>query len=491
MRVKTPHVALLWVVCAVAAYLGPGTWIAHVRNGIDRSQISATGLYVFAALFVVALLATTLWARDLDDEKSEADVSPRRRALVYLAGLVGGIGLSGAAVLGRMWGWLFTSEPVTGAPGIAQTHPTKHASWDGARVAAYRRLGRTGFDVSDISLGSGIIAGDARGVALARAAIERGINYFDTAPDYAGTGTETVLGRAIEGVRDRMFLATKFCTASGHLQAGAPVAEYVAAIEGSLRRLRTDYVDLAHVHACDSLDRLLDDNLLEAFDRLKQQGKVRFLGFSSHTPNLPSVAKAAIDSGHYDVMMLAYHHGAWPVLADLIDRAAQADIGVVAMKTLKGAKHRGMESFVGREGAYSQAAFKWVLSNPSVSALVVSFFKFRHLDEYLHASGQPLTTDDVALLGEYDDAVAGTHCLPHCGACLGHCPEGVPIADVLRHRMYFEDYGAEKLAIEGYARLSPQADACSGCDAPCANACPVGIAIPQRLAGAHRMLTLS
>src|SRR5690606_37543380 len=66
-----------------------------------------------------------------------------------------------------------------------------------------------------------------------------------------------------------------------------------------------DYVDLAHVHSCDEIDRLLDPNLHEAFDRLRQAGKARFLGFSSHTPNLAQVAGRAIDSGGFDVMMLA------------------------------------------------------------------------------------------------------------------------------------------------------------------------------------------
>ena len=61
--------------------------------------------------------------------------------------------------------------------------------------------------------------------------------------------------------------------------------------------------------------------LLRAFDRLKQEGKARFLGFSSHTPNLVEVAGTAIESGRFDVMMVAYHHGIWPVLPALIERA--------------------------------------------------------------------------------------------------------------------------------------------------------------------------
>jgi predicted aldo/keto reductase-like oxidoreductase len=234
----------------------------------------------------------------------------------------------------------------------------------------------------------------------------------------------------------------------------------------------------------------MDPNVHEAFGILKQQGKVRFLGFSSHTPNLVQVANTAIESGLFDVMMLAYHHGSWPQLGDVIDRAAAADVGVVAMKTLKGAKHRGMEEFRGDADAYSQAAFKWVLSNPSVACLVVSFFKQQHVDEYLYASGGQVDASDHALLERYDRAIAGQHCLPHCGSCLGSCPEQLAIDDVFRHRMYFEDYGREKHAMELYAKLEKQADVCVGCSAPCTGSCPQGIPIQQRAMETHELLTL-
>ena len=149
------------------------------------------------------------------------------------------------------------------------------------------------------------------------------------------------MGRAIKGVRDKLFIATKFCTPVGHLPAGTPVAEYKAVVEGSLKRLGTDYVDLVHIHSCNEIARLMDENVHEAFDRLKQDGKVRFLGFSSHTPNLEEVANVSIDSGRFDVMMLAYHHGIWPNQMEIIARARRdQDMGIIAMKTLKGAPSR-------------------------------------------------------------------------------------------------------------------------------------------------------
>jgi predicted aldo/keto reductase-like oxidoreductase len=429
-------------------------------------------------------------------------VDPSRRSFLTGAAsgagtALGALGLGAAAGLARGfrgvgndgYGWgeqagkIFVPAPYT--------HPEYREGWKGSRVRAHRRLGRTGWEVSDIVLGTGRISGET-GERVARLALERGVNYFDTSPDYSGSGSEQAMGKAIAEVpRDEIFVATKFCTPDGHLPAGSSVADYQRVIEESLGRLGLDYVDLVHVHSCDDVERLLDPNVHEAFDRLKEAGKVRFLGFSTHTPRLVEVTEAAIASGRFDVMMLAYHHGIWPALGDLIRRArAEQDMGVVAMKTLKGAKHRGLEDFQPYADSYAQAALKWALDNPDVSCAVVSFFELQHVDEFLYASGKPFTTADADVLRRYDTRVAGTYCAPHCGACLSSCPEGVPIHDVLRQRMYFEDYGWEKLAMAGYAKLATNASACAGCSAPCLGSCPLGIDIPERTGEAHRLLTL-
>jgi len=483
--------AVSWGLTFLLAYGLLGGWVGSVAEGMDRSRLSilpvvVSLLAVFASLVVTVLWARGLWSKDQAAAQSVKGRS-RRRFLAGTGAGIAGVVVSVGAVLGRNFGWL----TVTG-PNIATKVPTTGTpkpAWKGARVKEYRRLGRTNFKVSDISLGSGRIKGET-GEAIARAAIERGINYFDTAPDYSEAGSELALGRAMKGHRDKMFLATKFCTPKGNLPAGTSVEHYIAAVEASLKRLQTDYVDLVHIHSCDTVERLMDPNAHEAFDRLKQQGKVRFLGFSSHTPNLIEVANKAIDSKAFDVMMLAYHHGAWPELASVVKRAHDADMGVVAMKTLKGAKHKGLLESRDEQDSYTQAAFKWVLSDPHVACLVVSFFERQHVDEYLFASGARLAAADTPVLQRYDEMIAGKHCYQHCGACLSACPEGVPIDDVLRHRMYFEDYGDEREAMRQYAKLTVKADVCVGCDAPCASACPFGVPIPEYTRGAHRMLTL-
>ena len=476
-----------------------GEWIQGLFGpGVTK----AVGGLVVAGIVLVAasIAAVAIFLRVSRERAAGAPPDAARRRFLsgtavgtgtFLAGLAGAAG-NALFGLGRDGdGWAGIQSGISSDEGVVKTHPEPSDAWRGARVRAYGRLGRTGWRVSDTVLGAGRLRGDDAW-RLVKTAWERGVNYVDTAPDYSTEGSELAVGRALREIpRDQIFLATKFCTPIGHLPAGTPVARYKEVVHESLRRLGTDYVDLVHIHSCDEVGRLMDPNVHEAFDQLRSEGKARFLGVSTHTPRLAEVATRAIDSGRFDVMVLAYHHGIWPELGSLVDRAHdEQDMGIVAMKTLKGARHRNLQDFH-HANSYAQAALKWVHANPKVSCAVISFFEMQHVDEYLHASGRTLEDADLAILSEYDRKVAGSYCTPHCGACLPRCPEGVPISDVLRHRMYFEDYRDERNAMELYAKLEIDASACAGCAAPCLGSCPLGIAIPERTRGAHAMLSTS
>lgn len=372
--------------------------------------------------------------------------------------------------------------------GSAPTEAEKpHADWAGAKVQSYRPLGRTGWKMSDISFGCGHI----RDPAVVRLALDRGINYFDTSPDYSDAESEKVVGEGLRGRRDKVFLASKFCSPGGHLPENSKVEDIIKAVEGSLTRLQTDYLDLCHIHACNSVERLMAPTFHEAFDRLKEQGKVRFMGVSSHTPELEAVMNKAVDSGRFDVLMVAYNFRNWPDLSNILEKASAAGVGLVAMKTLKGAYHTVLADFTpDQRNSFSQAAFRWVASNPKVSGLVVSISKASQLDEYLYASGKAVEAEDLALLGRYDDLVTKQYCRPGCGECLEACPAGLPIDDVLRYSMYYEGYGSERVAMSKYAALggARQASVCADCAAPCQGACPFEIPIKARMSHAHRLL---
>ena len=131
------------------------------------------------------------------------------------------------------------------------------------RVRGRRTLGRTGLEISDIGFGSSSLSGDE---ALVRHALERGITYFDTAESYTGGDAEETLGRALEGHRDEVVLASK-TTAS----AGATRAEIMAALEGSLRRLRTDRIDVYFNHAVNDVRRLQNPEWAEFATRARRR----------------------------------------------------------------------------------------------------------------------------------------------------------------------------------------------------------------------------
>jgi len=240
----------------------------------------------------------------------------RRRVLTAGAGIAAGVGVGAAAYSAwRNSTYLFLMKDVP--------KQAEHAdpAWAGSHVQRYRALGSTGIQMSDISFGGASIGDDA---VVARA-VERGVNYFDTSPDYSQTGSEQTIGKALRPHRNKIFIASKFCTGEGHLPKDTPVADIMQAVEGSLKRLQTDYLDVCIIHECNSVDRLMAPTFHEAFDRLKQQGKVRFLGVSSHTPNLEQVMRTAVDSGRFQMMLVAYNFKNWPDLAHIFHRATQQE----------------------------------------------------------------------------------------------------------------------------------------------------------------------
>jgi uncharacterized protein len=368
------------------------------------------------------------------------------------------------------------------------------------RVRRYSTLGRTGLKISDISFGaSRLTAGNED---LVRHAFDCGVNYFDSADTYTDGESETTIGNALKGKRDKVFLTSK--TMAG---ADDSRASMMTALEGSLRRLQTDHVDVYFNHAVNNPARLKNPEWYEFVTQAKSQGKIRFTGMSGHAGNLAQCLDYAIDSGHFDVILCAHNFGQdpsfmqrftrnfdmvarQPELPRLMKKANEHGVGVVVMKTLMGARLNDMRPYESGGATFSQAAFRWVLSNPNVNALIVSMTTRPMIDEYLGASGARATAaGDLPLLNRYASLNGDSQCRPACNECANACPFGVPIADVLRTRMYARDYRDIRLARSEYAMLPANAAACLTCDAkPCAGACPHGIATEVLLAPTHQLL---
>ena len=152
-----------------------------------------------------------------------------------------------------------------------------------------RILARTGWAISELSFGCMSLQGtDAENARLIHKAIDGGINYFDTADLYQGGANETTVGKALIGKRSEVYIATKVgneLRADGSGWDWNPRKSYILkAVDQSLSRLQTDYIDLYQLHGGTIEDPI--DEVIEAFEQLKEQGKIRAYGISSIRPNV-------------------------------------------------------------------------------------------------------------------------------------------------------------------------------------------------------------
>ena len=207
----------------------------------------------------------------------------------------------------------------------------------------YRRLGRTNLQVSELGYGAARgAAQDPRGfIATVHACLDAGVNFIDTAEGYDGGQSETVLGEALQG-HDDVIVETKYCPYEsyrvGAAFVGTPEA-LVASAEESLRRLRRDRLDVLLGHGMrtlESLDRFMADGCYEAMVRLREQGRVRFIGLSelSEGDGTHEVLQQAIPSGAFDVAMLTINLMLQTAEESTIPLARRHDVGTVVMMSL-------------------------------------------------------------------------------------------------------------------------------------------------------------
>ncbi len=370
------------------------------------------------------------------------------------------------------------------------------AAGEPPRVRRQARLGRTQLQVSDVGFGASRLRSDE---ALVHHAIDRGITYFDTAEGYTGGASETTLGRALRGRREEVILASK-------VSAGADesATSLMGRLEASLRRLQTDRIDVYLNHAVNDPARLRNPAWAEFTQRAKEQGKIRWRGMSGHAGRLVECLDLALDRDLADVVLVAFNFGQDPAfherltrdldfvavqpdLPRVLTRAKAQGIGIVAMKTLRGARLNDLRPYETGGATFAQAALRWVLSQPFVDSLVVTMGSPAQVDEYLGASGWTRErAGDLALLAAYEARNGAEQCRYGCDACASGCPHGVPISDVLRARMYAVDYGDTELGRATYAELGAPARACSGC-AERSCRCPHGLAIADLTGTTHRL----
>jgi len=319
----------------------------------------------------------------------------------------------------------------------------------------YRPMGNTGILVSEISLGGLVMA-----ESVHRYAIEHGVNLVHVAWDYLGGQSIKTLGAGLKPLRDRFYLALK---------------DDFPSIDEALKVLNTDHVDFLMFNRHFPFSAS-DAKIAETFEKLKNQGKVRFAGLTSHAM-VKSTTAAGLQTGYYNVVMPVLNQPNLEAMTEELRLAQQRGVGVMAMKTMKGLK--GLDSEV--------AYLKKLLSNPAVTTVTKGIGSFDMFDAYLAALKEPLTAAEDRALYRYAQANRSNNCMM-CDECKQACPLGVEVSTVLRCKDYYYDQmGDRQTALRTYRDIPLEkvgSEDCRLCK-KCEPACPNGIAIVERLMAAR------
>jgi predicted aldo/keto reductase-like oxidoreductase len=410
-------------------------------------------------------------------EKNGTDLSRRSfigRSIASIAGV--GLGLAGTKGL---YAQKQAASPAQA--GAAAEEPS---------IKEYRVLGRTGWKTSDLGFGNAMI----QDTSLLEYAMDRGINYVDTARQYYDM--EIVIGKLDPAKRAKLFITTKLLPEL--FTAKTTADDVTTAIEESLQRLNTSCIDCVQIHSVGEDPKLSDPDkiknpaVVEAFEKAKRDGKIKFWGASSHGPRMVEDFNWLLDNTPIDLIQPGMNFmtkGLEPVLA----KAKKKGVAVVAMKSLAAARTIDYKPFMKDGGTVRQAVIKWTLAQPNIDCVAITMRNVEMIDEYVAASGAPeLTPDEEKALNGYGMLLDRDYCRPGCDGCLTACPNGVAIADILRYRLYFASYGEEKHAMSLYRKLPRERSAarCASCDGPCEASCPHNLAIRSKLLTAHRELTV-
>jgi len=367
--------------------------------------------------------------------------------------------------------------PVAGLWGLSNTSEQAVPDLKKQVKLEYRTLGKTGLRVTTVGFGCMITSDPS---VIERAA-DIGINYFDTARVYQGGNNERMVGAALQKKRKDIILSTKVPSDNKE--------QALKDLDTSLRELATDYVDIWYLHG-KSKPEEVSDSLLEAQRIAKQQGKIRFAGVSTHSGQqelLPWLAK----SGVVDVVLAAYNFSMDKGMAEAVEAASKAGMGVVGMKVMAGGFRRPKpgdetQEKLKRPGAML-AALKWVIKDPNVDTTIPSMTDMDQLDENLKAMQGAFGATEEKLLAQQLEYIKPLYCRM-CGECEGTCAQGLPVADILRHLSYAEGYGQFALGREEFLKLGSEVAQvrCGDCE-NCTVHCPYGVRVSARLNRAQEL----
>lgn len=325
----------------------------------------------------------------------------------------------------------------------------------------YKELGKTGLKVSVIGFGG--IPVQRTCYEEARDSIikaeELGINFIDTARAY--TVSEEYIGKALEGRRDKWIIATKSMARSKE--------SMTKDIEISLKNLKTDHIDLYHVHNIRTIEEYQEifgeDGAYAALVEYKEKGKIGHIGFTSHNKEM---VEKAIESGKFESVMYPYN-----IVENQAEKAfkkaKELNIGVVAMKPLAG-------------GAIADGnlALRYILENDHITCAIPGMANLKEVTENAAAAENflPLTDEERATAFQIAKEL-GTQFCRRCGYC-APCPQGIDIPTMFLLEGYKERYALDQWAKERYFSQKAKAKDCIECG-ECEERCPYDLPIREML----------
>lgn len=364
-------------------------------------------------------------------------------------------GLAGAALLSS----ILKGNEAEGKTGIAQR--------DGI---LYRELGKTGVKLPIVSMG----VMNADNPNLVAAALDSGIVHLDTAHGYQNGKNEEMIGQVVKNrQRHSFFIATKVGYPAKDRNTGiffpdTTEATFQKEFDISLKRLGLDYVDILYIHSIWLRESVLFEPAMTFLEKAKKDGKARFVGLTTHR-NEHEVIDAVTESQFYEVVLTSYNFRQQnqTEMRRAIAKAANAGIGIIAMKTQAGV-YWDRER---QEKINMRAALKWALQNENVHTSIPGFTTFDQMKEDLsvmeYLDLTPEEREDLRF-GEAG-ALSGLYC-QQCGACRAQCPYSLEIPTFMRSYMYAYGYRNMALAqetLKGAVLASLPCHDCQRCSVDC------------------------
>lgn len=299
----------------------------------------------------------------------------------------------------------------------------------------------------------------AEAVYLLQKAFDHGINYYDTARAYSDS--EEKLGEAFRYVREKIVISTK--TAAKTAEA------FWKDLDESLRKLKTDYIDIYQFHTPDFCPRPGDESgLYDTMLEAKAQGKIRHIGITNHKI---TVANEAVASGLYETMQFPFSYLASKKELKLVADCKEADMGFIAMKGLSG-------------GLISNSACAYAFMNQPQFAHVAPIWgmqREQELDEFLaHGECPPVLDEELQAIIEHDvKQLSGNFCRG-CGYCMP-CPAGIEINNCARMSLMLRRAPQAGWLSKEWQEKMAKIENCLHCNA-CMKKCPYELNTPELLA---------